>query len=91
VQQKVEEAGVTNVEVMLANAAESGLPGKSFDLVFVFGLGHVVGDLGDIWRELHRLLRPGGVLSIEGRLRPPSALFRLREHSGRIARFSKTG
>jgi ubiquinone/menaquinone biosynthesis C-methylase UbiE len=89
VQQKVEEADATNVEVLLANAADTGLPGESFDLVFVFGLGHVVGDLRDIWGELHRLLKPGGALSIEGRLQPPSALFRPREHNGRIARFSK--
>jgi ubiquinone/menaquinone biosynthesis C-methylase UbiE len=60
VRQKVEEAGVTNVEVLLRNAADTGLPGESFDLVFVFGLGHVVGDLENIWTELHRLLKPGG-------------------------------
>jgi ubiquinone/menaquinone biosynthesis C-methylase UbiE len=48
VQQKVEEAHATNVEVLLANAADTGLSGESFDLAFVFGLGHVVGDPGDI-------------------------------------------
>jgi ubiquinone/menaquinone biosynthesis C-methylase UbiE len=91
VQQKVEEADATNVKVLLANAADTGLSGESFDLVFVFGLGQVVGDLGDIWGELHRLLKPGGTLSIEGRFQPPGALFRPREHNGRIARFSKAG
>jgi hypothetical protein len=59
--------------------------------VFVFGLGHVVGDLGELWKELHRLLKPGGTLSIEGRLQPSSMLFHLREQNGRIARFSKPG
>jgi ubiquinone/menaquinone biosynthesis C-methylase UbiE len=91
VQQKVEEAGVTNVEVLLRNAADTGLPEESFDLAFVFGLGHVVGDVGDMWAELHRLLEPGGTLSIEGRLEPPGELFRPLEHDGRIARFSKAG
>jgi ubiquinone/menaquinone biosynthesis C-methylase UbiE len=91
VQKKVEEAGATNVEVLLASAADTGLPEESFDLVFVFGLGHVVGDIGHIWAELHRLLKPGGTLSVEGRLQPPTELYRPIEYNGRIARFSKVG
>jgi ubiquinone/menaquinone biosynthesis C-methylase UbiE len=91
VRRKVEEAGTTNVEVLLASAADTDLPGESFDLVFVFGLGHVVGDLGDIWKELHRLLKPGATLSVDGQLRPPGALFRRHAENGRIARFSKAG
>ena len=89
VRHKVEEAGPTNVEVLLANAADTGLAEESFDRVFVFGLGHVVRDLEDIWDELHRLLKPEGTLAIEGRLQPPSELYRHVEHNGRIARFSK--
>jgi demethylmenaquinone methyltransferase/2-methoxy-6-polyprenyl-1,4-benzoquinol methylase len=89
VQQKVEEADATNVEVLLANAADTGLADGSFDVVFVFGLGHVVGNPEEIWAELHRLLKPGGTLSIEGRLEPPSRLFRPLEDNGRIAQFSK--
>jgi SAM-dependent methyltransferase len=91
VRQKVADAGVTNVEVLLVNAADTGLSAESFDLVFVFGLGHVVGDLGDMWAELHRLLKPGGTLSIEGRLRPPGRLFRSVDGRGRIARFERKG
>lgn len=91
VQQKVAEAGATNVEVLLRNAADTGLPEESFDLAFVFGLGHVVGDVGDMWAELHRLLEPEGTLSVEGRLEPPRELFRRLGNGGRIARFSKAG
>jgi ubiquinone/menaquinone biosynthesis C-methylase UbiE len=90
VRQKVEQAGVTNVEVLLANAADTGLPGESLDLIFVFGLGHVAGDLAELWAELHRLLKPGGTLAVEGRLRPPGRLFRPLEQRGRIGCFSKT-
>ena len=91
VRQKVQEAGTTNVEVLLTNAADTGLPEESFDLVFVFGLGHVVGDLEAVWAELYRLLRPRGTLSIEGRLRPPPDLFRSLNGRGRILQFEKQG
>jgi ubiquinone/menaquinone biosynthesis C-methylase UbiE len=91
VRQKVEEAGVTNVEILLANAVNTGLPGETFDLAFVFGLGHVVGDVRDMWTELHRLLKPGGTLAIEGRLEPSRELFRPLGHDRRIARFGKAG
>jgi len=91
VRRKVEEAGADNVELLLANAADTGLPEVSFDLVFIFGLGHVVGDLGDVWAELYQLLKPGGTLSIEGRLQPPSRLFRSLNDRGRVARFEKQG
>lgn len=91
VQRKAEETGASNVEVLLASAADTGLPNQSFDLVFVFGLGHVVGDLQDIWMELNRLLKPGATLSIEGRLRPPNQLFSAVDVRGRIARFQKRG
>lgn len=89
VQRKVERAGTSNVEILLANAADTGLAAGSFDLAFVFGVGHVVGNLGDIWVELHRLLKPEATLSIEGRLEPPGTLFRPLEDDGRIARYSK--
>lgn len=89
VEQKVEQAGASNVEVVLANVADTNLPDESFDLAFVFGLGRVVGDLGDFWSELHRLLKTGGTLALEGRLNPPRGLFQQCERRGRIRRFEK--
>jgi ubiquinone/menaquinone biosynthesis C-methylase UbiE len=91
VQEKVEEAGATNVEILLADAADTGLQSESFDLIFVFGLGHLVGDPGHMWAELHRLLKPGGALSVEGRLQPPAELYHRVKLDGRIARFGKLG
>jgi ubiquinone/menaquinone biosynthesis C-methylase UbiE len=89
VQRKVAEAGVTNVKTVLADAARSGLPDESFDLVFLFGLARPVGGPEAIWVEMHRLLEPGGILTVEGRLQPDTALFRLLGSERRIARFSK--
>jgi ubiquinone/menaquinone biosynthesis C-methylase UbiE len=89
VQQKIEKEGMTNVETILADAAQTGLPDQSFDLIFVFGLAHPIGDLRNILTELHRLLKPAGTLSIEGRLWPSNGLFYPVKRQGRISQFRK--
>jgi len=89
VRQKIRDAGATNVEAVLADAARTGLRDESFDLIFLFGLDHARGDLGAIMAEMHRLLKPRGVLSIEGRLQVPNQLFRRVKQRGRITRFTK--
>ena len=90
VRQKLEREGVTNVCTMLADAGRTGLPGESFDLIFLFGLGHVVGGGDRMMVELHRLLRPGGTLSIEGRLTPSERLFQAVKSGRRITQYRKT-
>jgi ubiquinone/menaquinone biosynthesis C-methylase UbiE len=89
VQQKIEREGATNVEIILADAAQTGLPDQSFDLIFVFGVAHPVGDMEDILIELHRLLKPAGVLSIEGQPWPSNGLFYSVKRQGRISQFRK--
>lgn len=89
VRQKVEREGVTNVSIVLADAGRTGLPDESFDLIFAFGLGRAIGGADWIMAELHRLLRPRGTLSIEGRLRPPADLFQPTKTEGRISRYKK--
>jgi ubiquinone/menaquinone biosynthesis C-methylase UbiE len=89
VRQKVEQEGVTNVCTILADAGQTGLPSESFDFIFAFGLGHVVGGADRMIAELHRLLRPGGTLSIEGRLKPNGELFRAARSEGRITQYRK--
>jgi ubiquinone/menaquinone biosynthesis C-methylase UbiE len=91
VRQKIEKEGATNVETVLADAAQTGLPDQSFDLVFVFGLAHPVGDVEIILDELHRLLKPGGILAIEGRPWPSNGLFRPLKRQERISQFRKVG
>jgi len=89
VQQKIKTEGVTNARIMLANAAQTDLPSQSFDLAFLFGLAHPIGNMGKIWSELHRLLKPGGTLSVEGGLQPPGELFQPMSRRGRISQFKK--
>lgn len=87
VQNKIDMAGVKNAQVIIADAAATKLPGHRFDLVFVFGLAYPLGNMDEIWRELHRIIKPGGILSIEGRLRPPEDRFSLETSTGRISRY----
>jgi len=89
VQQKIEKEGVNNVQTILADAAQTGLPAQSFDLVFVFGFARPIGGMEAIWPELYRLLKPEGILSIEGRLWPSNELFRPVKRQGRIFQFRR--
>jgi ubiquinone/menaquinone biosynthesis C-methylase UbiE len=89
IREKLNREGVTNVVPVLADAARTRLPARSFDLIFVFGLGRAAGDVDAIMTEMDRLLRPTGVLSIEGRLKPPSHLFEAVAKEGRIVRYRK--
>ena len=91
VQRKIETQGVINAQAILADAAQTNLPDQGFDRVFVFGFARPIGDTLAIWAELHRLLKPSGVLSIEGRLRPSGELFQPVKRQGRISQFKKIG
>ena len=65
VKEKIRRAGIKNVRPILANASNAELPNRSIDLAFIFGLLHVAGGLEDVISEIHRVLKPGGVLSFE--------------------------
>jgi ubiquinone/menaquinone biosynthesis C-methylase UbiE len=91
VRQKVEEQGMTNVEMLLANVTQVDLPPQSFDLIFLFGLARPIGDIEAIFCAAYRLLKPRGILSVEGRLRPPDRLFQRMKQQGRITQFRKVG
>ena len=65
VKEKIEKEGIKNVGPMLANASDTGLPDRSIDLAFLFGLRYIAGGLENVIAEIHRILKPGGVLSFE--------------------------
>jgi predicted methyltransferase len=64
---------------------------QSFHLIVAFGLAHPVGSMKCIWAALYRFLKPGGILSIQGRLRPPDKLFQPVKRQGRISQFREVG
>ena len=89
VQRKIKAQAVINAKIVLADAAHTHLPDQGFDLVFVFGFVRPVGGMKRIWPELYRLLKPAGILSLEGRLQPPRELFQTVKRQARISQFRK--
>jgi len=65
VKEKIEREGIKNITPILANASDTGLPDRSIDLAFLFGLQYIAGGLKNVISEMHRILKPGGVLSFE--------------------------
>ena len=89
VRRKIDHAGAKNVKVLQADAANTGQPAESFDLVFLFGFRRAIGGMGPILKEMHRILKPEGILSTEGKLFDTSVGFELRTKKGRIIQYTK--
>jgi ubiquinone/menaquinone biosynthesis C-methylase UbiE len=65
VKEKVEREGIKNVNPILVNASDTGLPDQSIDLAFIFGLRYIAGGVENLISEMYRILKPEGVLSFE--------------------------
>ena len=53
---------LTNVETIRSDC-RTGLPDDSVDVVLLYDTLHTLGEPDDVLRELHRVLKPGGILS----------------------------
>jgi ubiquinone/menaquinone biosynthesis C-methylase UbiE len=99
VQHKIEERGLTNVETILADASKTGLPDQSIDVAFLFGVIHALDDVNAVMREMHRVLKKRGILTVkESRRRSEKQplrvvtdnnLFLLKEKTDNLFKFSK--
>ncbi|MBW2006351.1 MAG: class I SAM-dependent methyltransferase [Deltaproteobacteria bacterium] len=65
VKKKIKKAAFKNVTPLCVNASNTGLPDRSIDLAFLFGLRSIAGGLEGMNFELHRVLKPEGILSFE--------------------------
>lgn len=65
VKERIEKGGIRNVKPIFSNASDTGLPDQETDLAFVFGLLHIAGGIEDVLSEVHRVLKPEGVLAFE--------------------------
>jgi len=65
VRRKAQRLGAKNVDVMLADAGATSLPGSSVDVAFLFGVIHAFPNLNVVLKEMYRVLKPNGKLSIQ--------------------------
>jgi hypothetical protein len=88
--------GITNATVLQRNALDTKLDNQSYDRVFVFGvIPAPMLPADQLSRELHRLLKPDGVLAVW----PPSwvkseiegtGLFKFESTENGVMRFKKS-
>jgi ubiquinone/menaquinone biosynthesis C-methylase UbiE len=85
VQRLVSKRGLTNVETILSDC-QTGLPNDFVDVVLLYDIFHDLGEPERVLKELHRILKPEGILSFNdhhmkdqeiGDKIPASSLFRL--------------
>jgi ubiquinone/menaquinone biosynthesis C-methylase UbiE len=82
VQKKIKRERIKNVTPILGNAADTGLPDRSIDLAFLFGLQYIAGGLENVVAEIRRILKPDGVLSFEKTRGPEKELVDEVERGG---------
>jgi ubiquinone/menaquinone biosynthesis C-methylase UbiE len=63
VQDTARKRGLTNVKTILSDCG-TGLPDDSIDIVLLYDTLHILNDPGGVLEEIHRVLRPKGILSI---------------------------
>ncbi len=85
--ERMRKCGIDNIKAILGNAANSDLQNDSIDLAFIFGLRYIAGGLSNLISEMHRVLKDGGILSLEKTTGSEDTLVEEVERRG----FVKTG
>jgi ubiquinone/menaquinone biosynthesis C-methylase UbiE len=75
VQERVQEAGLTNVETHIASAYELPLDDATIDRAFLIAVLPEISDQARALAELHRVVKPGGLLSITEEFMDPDYPF----------------
>ena len=81
--QRLQDAGVQNVEVIQGDGRQIPSPENSFDLVFLAGVLGETPDLPALFDECTRVLKPGGTLAVTEQISDPD--FRLPSTVGKLA------
>lgn len=91
--------GLTNVETILSDR-KTGLPDDSIDVILMYDVFHDLRDPNGVLVELHRVLKPDGILSFSDHHikqneiltnLTKNALFTLQRKGGKTYSFSKAG
>jgi ubiquinone/menaquinone biosynthesis C-methylase UbiE len=91
VETKLRKARLTNVNAIVADAADTGLPDDSIDVILLFGVLHAL-SLKEVLPELHRVLKQEGVVAVQGGFRgkggvEKGGLFTFAGSEGGITKF----
>jgi ubiquinone/menaquinone biosynthesis C-methylase UbiE len=98
VRDKASRKGLTNVEVILSDG-DTGLPAESLDVVLLYDTFHGLSRPDEVLAELHRVLKPAGVLSFNDHHMKETeivtrvtekGLFQLSEKGKRVYNFVKS-
>lgn len=82
IRKKMKCTGVNNIVPMCRNAARTGLSAESIDVVFLFGLPRIAGGSVNLYKEIHRLLKPGGICALGEDRRSSKAHTAVMENQG---------
>ena len=94
---KIERQGLKNIQVMCVDASKTGLPSESVDVAFLFAVIHAFQDVGEVMKEMHRVIKVNGILSVQSRwpeqklleATTANGLFQLRDKTGAVFKFDK--
>jgi ubiquinone/menaquinone biosynthesis C-methylase UbiE len=97
VRRKAKKKGLTNIATILSDK-DTGLPDKSVDVSLVYDAIHMIKDREPLVRELHRVTKPNGILSITAehikaedviKIAEKDGLFSLREREHNLLNFER--
>jgi ubiquinone/menaquinone biosynthesis C-methylase UbiE len=97
VEHKAKKKKLTNITTILSDR-DTGLPEESIDVVLLYDTIHMITDKRALLKELHRVMKPNGLLSIwVGHMKvkdvsevvTKNGLFSLRDQRGRLLNFEK--
>jgi ubiquinone/menaquinone biosynthesis C-methylase UbiE len=98
VERRALKEGLTNI-MTIQSDCRTGLPDRSLDVALLYDVFHDLGQPGIVLKELHRVLKPSGVLSVsDHHLREQEIIsgigkegfFRLAEKGRKTYSFRKT-
>jgi ubiquinone/menaquinone biosynthesis C-methylase UbiE len=98
VQELCRKRKFSNVTSILSDRA-TGLPAASIDVIFLYDILHALTDAKPIFKELHRVLKPNGILSVNDHHMKHEAIiarvtaagyFKLMERKSKTIAFART-
>jgi len=65
IKEKATHESLTNIEALLVLSYDTGIQSSSADLVLLLDTLHEIGDCDALFREIHRILKPDGILFMD--------------------------